>query len=46
MGIIRQNVGDGHGVMYTGQVDKIECLKVKFECFEVKFEWLKGQRSV
>jgi len=35
----------GQGVMYAGQVVKIECLKVKFECLKVKFEWLKGQRS-
>jgi len=36
----------GHGVMYAGQVVKIECLKVKFERLKVRFEWLKGQRSV
>jgi len=36
----------GRGVMYAGQVVKIECLKVKFECSKVRFEWLKGQRSV
>ena len=35
----------GHGVMYAGQVVKIERLKVKFECLKVRFEWLKGQRS-
>jgi len=36
----------GRGVMYAGQVVKIERLKVKFECSKVRFEWLKGQRSV
>ena len=36
----------GRGVMYAGQVVKIEYLKVKFEYLKVKFEWLKGQRSV
>jgi len=36
----------GRGVMYVGQVVKIECLKVKFELSKVRFEWLKGQRSV
>jgi len=36
----------GRGVMYAGQVVKIECLKVKFECSKIRFEWLKGQRSV
>jgi len=36
----------GRGVLYAGQVVKIECLKVKFECSKVRFEWLKGQRSV
>ena len=34
----------GRGVMYAGQVVKIECLKVKFEYSKVRFEWLKGQR--
>ena len=38
--------GMGCGVIYAGQVVKIECLKVKFECLKVRFEWLKGQRSV
>ena len=28
-----KTLGMGHGVMYSGQVAKIECLKVKFECF-------------
>ena len=32
--------------MYSGQVAKIESLKVKFECLKVRFEWLEGQRSV
>ena len=41
-----KTLGMGHGVTYSGQVAKIECLKVKFECLKVKFEWLKGQRSV
>jgi len=41
-----KTLGTGHGVMYAGQIVKIECLKVKFECLKVKFEWLKGQRSV
>ena len=36
----------GCGVMYSGQVVKIECLEVKFDCSKVRFEWLKGQRSV
>jgi len=35
----------GRGVMYAGQVVKIECLKVKFECSKVRFEWLKLERS-
>jgi len=34
-----KTLGKGQGVMYAGQVVKIECLKVKFE-------WLKKQRSV
>ena len=37
-----KTMGMGQGVMYAGQVVKIECLKVKFECLKVKFEWLKG----
>jgi len=37
--IVIKTLGTGQGVMYTGQV-------VKIECFKVKFEWLKGQRSV
>jgi len=41
-----KTLGTGQGVMYAGQVVKIECLKVKFECLKVKFEWLKGQGSV
>ena len=41
-----KTLGMGHGVMYAGQVVKIERLKVKFECLKVTFEWLKGQRSV
>jgi len=36
----------GRGVMYAGQVVKIECLEVKFEFSKVRFELLKGQRSV
>jgi len=36
----------GRGVMYAGQVVKIECLKVKFEFSKVRFALLKGQRSV
>ena len=36
----------GRGVIYAGQVVKIECLKVKFECLTVNFDWLKGQRSI
>ena len=41
-----KTLGMGHGVMYAGQVVKIECLKVKFGCLKVRFEWLKDQRSV
>jgi len=41
-----KTLGMGQGVMYAGQVVKIERLKVKFECLKVRFEWLKGQRSV
>jgi len=37
--IVIKTLGTGQGVMYAGQVVKIECLKVKFE-------WLKGQKSV
>jgi len=37
--IVIKMLGTGQGVMYAGQVVKIECLKVKFE-------WLKGHRSV
>jgi len=37
--IVIKKLETGQGVMYAGQVVKIECLKVKFE-------WLKGQRSV
>ena len=37
--IVIKTLGTGQGVMYAGQVVKIECLKVKFE-------WLKVQRSV
>ena len=36
----------GRGVMYAGQVVKIEYLKVRFEFSKVRFELLKGQRSV
>jgi len=37
--IVITTLGTGQGVMYAGQV-------VKIECFKVKFEWSKGQRSV
>jgi len=37
--IVIKKLGMEQGVMYAGQVVKIECLKVKFE-------WLKGQKSV
>jgi len=33
----------GQGVMYAGQVVKIECLKVKFECLKVKFEFERAE---
>ena len=33
----------GRGVMYAGQVVKIECLKVKFEFSKVRFELLKSR---
>ena len=33
----------GRGVMYAGQVVKIECLKVKFEFSKVRFEFERSE---